>query len=69
MLLKQYRMHPSLAEFSNRQFYGGRIQDGVTALQRPAPAFPFPAADHPLCFVDVEISVEQTNQDGNKYNL
>ena len=33
----QYRMHPAIAEFPSDCFYGGRIRDGITALDRPAP--------------------------------
>lgn len=34
MLNVQYRMHPSISEFSNLIFYGNSIIDGVTDLQR-----------------------------------
>jgi len=37
LLQRQYRMHPLIAEFSSQTFYDGRIENGVSAEQRPAP--------------------------------
>lgn len=54
VLQVQYRMHPCLSAFPNDTFYGGRLVDGVTAEQRPAPAhFPWPSQQMPIVFVDV----------------
>eukprot|EP00973_Karenia_brevis_P036995 5100057-Karenia_brevis.AAC.1 len=36
MLNCQYRMHPSISAFPNTEFYGGKVQDGVTPADRPA---------------------------------
>lgn len=33
----QYRMHPGISAFPSRRFYGGRVRDAVTALERPLP--------------------------------
>ncbi|KAK8137438.1 hypothetical protein PG984_002931 [Apiospora sp. TS-2023a] len=44
MLNTQYRMHPSISEFSSREFYGGELRTGISAQDRPleASAFPWP---------------------------
>ncbi|KAK9809918.1 hypothetical protein WJX72_001732 [[Myrmecia] bisecta] len=49
LLRRQYRCHPDLSSIPNQLFYGGRLLDGCTALQR-APVLPDLA---PLCFLDV----------------
>ena len=33
----QYRMHPALCAFPATAFYGGRLKNGVSAVQRPVP--------------------------------
>ncbi len=37
MLDTQYRMHPVIAEFASRQFYGGKLKNGVNAEDRELP--------------------------------
>jgi len=55
LLAKQYRMHPAISEFPSARFYGGLLDDGVTAEDRPAPAgFIWPDWDRPVAFVPVE---------------
>ncbi|KAK8017878.1 hypothetical protein PG993_014204 [Apiospora rasikravindrae] len=46
MLNTQYRMHPSICEFSSKEFYRGELRTGIAAQDRPlAPsAFPWPKA-------------------------
>lgn len=52
MLNTQYRMHPLIAEFSSRQFYDGKLRDGVTDKDRDLPeGFPWPNNLHPVAFV------------------
>ncbi|XP_065174609.1 uncharacterized protein LOC135804623 [Sycon ciliatum] len=48
----QFRMHPSLAEFSCRVFYDGKLCNGVSALDRTpsSPVFPWPSQE-PLVFL------------------
>jgi superfamily I DNA and/or RNA helicase len=48
LLDTQYRMHPEIMDVSNRLFYGGRLQSGVTADDRRPPSGP------PVLFVPVE---------------
>ncbi|KAK8041601.1 hypothetical protein PG994_014608 [Apiospora phragmitis] len=44
MLNTQYRMHPSICEFSSTEFYRGELRTGIAAQDRPlaASAFPWP---------------------------
>ena len=54
LLDTQYRMHPSLAEFSSRRFYDGRLKSAVSPADRPPQG---PALAHPQCplaFVSVQ---------------
>ena len=70
MLTTQYRMHPVIREWPSERFYGGRLEDGVTAEERVAPAgFVWPDWDAPVAFVPVEGS-EDTSPDGaSKQNM
>jgi superfamily I DNA and/or RNA helicase len=51
LLETQYRMHPEIMDVSNRLFYGGRLQAGVTARDRTPPDGPDAA---PVSFMPVE---------------
>jgi regulator of nonsense transcripts 1 len=54
MLDRQFRMHPAISAFPNRQFYSGRIQDGITAAARQSPRLQcFSKQNLPLQFIDV----------------
>lgn len=54
LLDTQYRMHPALAEFSSRRFYGGRLKSAVAPSDRPLPkGLRWPKAQCPLAFVPV----------------
>lgn len=54
MLTIQYRMHPSLAHFPSKQFYHGRLTDGVSERERPVPpGIPWPNPGMPLTLIDV----------------
>lgn len=37
LLDTQYRMHPSIAGFTSRLFYDGKLRSGIKASSRPAP--------------------------------
>ena len=64
MLETQYRMHPTLCDFPSGRFYDGRLQDGVSAADRPAPAgFIWPDWDSPVAFIPIDGS-EQVDAEG-----
>lgn len=60
MLNVQFRMHPSLAEFPNRTFYDGALENGTgTELIAPVASSYWPSSSntaengaHRLCFID-----------------
>jgi len=55
MLEVQYRMHPAIASFPSRWFYGGRLQDGITADVRiPVRGFTWARAGWPVTFFGIE---------------
>ena len=55
LLTKQYRMHPSISKFPNKQFYSSKLIDGVNAGSRPAPAgLLWPDWDNPVAFIPIE---------------
>jgi len=70
MLTTQYRMHPVIREWPSERFYHGKLEDGVGADERVAPAgFVWPDWDSPVAFVPVE-GVEDTSPDGaSKQNM
>lgn len=63
LLNLQYRMHPLLSRWPSETFYGGRLLDGITGLQRPpVPGFNWPAAG---CLAFVEAAgPEEVSPDG-----
>lgn len=70
MLQTQYRMHPALKDFPSGRFYDGRLENGVAADDRPAPAgFLWPDWDAPVAFIPID-GVEQLDSEGtSKSNL
>ncbi|HJM67764.1 MAG TPA: AAA domain-containing protein [Candidatus Thalassarchaeaceae archaeon] len=70
MLTTQYRMHPVIREWPSERFYGGELEDGVSAEERAAPAgFVWPDWDAPVAFIPVE-GAEDTSPDGaSKQNM
>ncbi len=70
MLTTQYRMHPVIREWPSERFYGGELEDGVTADERSAPAgFVWPDWDAPVAFIPVD-GAEDTSPDGaSKQNM
>ncbi len=70
MLTTQYRMHPVIREWPSERFYHGKLEDGIGADERVAPAgFVWPDWDSPVAFVPVE-GVEDTSPDGaSKQNM
>ena len=62
LLDTQYRMHPAISQFPSDCFYGGAIQDGIDANDRPLlPGFDWPRSDFPVAFVPIENGVETTD--------
>jgi len=54
MLDVQYRMHPVIAQFPSRRFYGSRLRTGVCGQKRPAPqGLDWPDRSTPVCFVPI----------------
>ncbi len=70
MLTTQYRMHPAIREWPSERFYGGQLEDGISANERNAPAgFMWPNWDAPVAFIPVE-GVETSSPDGaSKQNM
>lgn len=55
----QYRMHPDLSFFSNREIYDGRLQDADSTVNRLMPGLEsFWGGSHPLIFYHVNGSEE-----------
>ena len=55
LLNTQYRMHPSISEFPNYQFYEGLLKDGVSPSEREAPpGLLWPDWEAPLSFLPVD---------------
>lgn len=55
MLDTQYRMHPCIAMFPSDLFYGGKLNNGVTAAERrPLAGFPWPVPEFPVAFIPTE---------------
>jgi superfamily I DNA and/or RNA helicase len=53
MLDRQFRMHPEISAFPNKQFYENRIQNGITVDNRLGPILQcFPNRKLPLMFFD-----------------
>lgn len=64
----QYRMHPSIAEFSSITFYEGSLQNGVSISQRIYRGldFPWPVPNKPLLFYNT-IGPEELSASGTSY--
>jgi regulator of nonsense transcripts 1 len=67
LLSSQYRMHPALAEFPSREFYGGALK----SLRDPSTSrdfgLPFPKPRIPMVFVNVPYGREQRSGNGNSF--
>jgi regulator of nonsense transcripts 1 len=54
LLNQQYRMHPEIAMFSSKQFYGGEVTSEVKPEDRPTPqGFDWPNREVPIAFLNV----------------
>ena len=54
----QYRMHPKIAEFVSKNFYGGKLKNGITEKDRTNNEFNnkfnWPNKNFPIIFINVE---------------
>ena len=68
MLLVQYRMHPSIAEFSNKTFYFNKLKNGVSEKDRDSSQarIPWPNPNAPLLFWNIK-SEEELSKDSKSY--
>lgn len=64
----QYRMHPSLSEFSSNMFYDGSLHNGVSIADRQnyAVSFPWPGSDKPM-MVYCAFGYEEISASGTSY--
>jgi hypothetical protein len=63
----QYRMHPSLSEFSSNTFYEGSLQNGVTQADRTSPyEIAWPIASKPMYFY-VSTGPEEISGSGTSF--
>ena len=69
-LLTQYRMHPSISAFPNKQFYNGELSDGITESHRKSKiydsTFKWPNTEHPIVFIDMK-SDEKSGPSGSSF--
>lgn len=67
LLDTQYRSHPTIAEFSARTFYAGKLRSGVDAKDRKPPrGLGWPRPDCPILFVDCH--GEECEEGESKFN-
>ncbi|CAE8609524.1 unnamed protein product [Polarella glacialis] len=72
MLKVQYRMHPLISKWPSDAFYGGQLENGVSAAMRPPPksGLPWPSAGGLIFVNSPSSSQEATSPDGkSKMNL
>ena len=54
MLAAQYRMHPAICAFPSEEFYGGKLENKISALDRPMKQIPglnWPNPEKPIMFI------------------
>ena len=70
LLNTQYRMHPCISLFPNKEFYNGLIQDASTVKERNyQKQFLRGNMYGPYSFINVASGKEQFNNGGSKKNL
>ena len=70
LLTTQYRMHPTIAEFPSARYYDNRLENGVTAAERPPPAgFLWPDWERPVAFIPVDGAEELAEDGASRLNV
>lgn len=64
LLRKQYRCHPTLTAMPNRLFYGSKLQDGISAVERPPLLDQLP----PFTFCNISRGAEKAGYGGSLHN-
>lgn len=64
MLQLQYRMHPALSSFPSKEFYKGKLRDGIDANDRTLPEVNdmWPSRSKPMIFYDLKGTEERYGQ-------
>ena len=67
---RQYRMHPAISAFPTSEFYGGLLDDAVSAEDRTMGSvkFPWPKPAHPCFMLNVDASEEVGESSSSKLN-
>lgn len=69
LLDTQYRMHPAISEFPSKEFYNGRLKNGVSASEREVPkGFCFPKPDKPVAFIAMSDECLERSKGSSKLN-
>ncbi|XP_050226584.1 uncharacterized protein LOC126676426 [Mercurialis annua] len=70
LLNTQFRMHPSISSFPNREFYGGQIHDAPTVKERKYQKQFLPGTMYgTYSFINIAQGLEQSNDGLSKKNM
>uniref|UniRef100_A0A060TAU8 ARAD1D26598p n=1 Tax=Blastobotrys adeninivorans TaxID=409370 RepID=A0A060TAU8_BLAAD len=68
MLNTQFRMHPAISQFPNREFYKGMLKDGPGMAKKTARAWHSKNLLGPYCFFDVHGTHQKSQQTNSLFN-